>query len=790
MSKVKNYRAVRPMGLLMLIGLMSLLGLGSCRQDDLPEAEVAQWNVAWTSGVEEEEIGIFGRYYSLYTTTTGSPDSVLTLSTDADWLKLVTETLPADGIIQLLADANGDGAGRAATITVASAKKPEQQVTLTVRQRGLSDNRNNDGDADPMTDFRVGWGFNAFDEYKSLNSLRGKIIDGDLLRRFDSDSTFRSVQEVVRSNEQFSVISAWSLQEMSEKLTKELTMQVNVLFVKKTVRRFSEVCKESVKESACSYTRLQKTVASRSMDEGALRYLIGELPMSELPFTDDFYTAYQKVVESQGSQRQKAIGDLIDGYGTHLITTASVGCKLDLCMTFDKNTDYEFEKETEETSSKVFGRTQKSQTEKVSEHTTCDLSNSNSMQISGGSAITRARLEAAIKTLTDIQALDGDLVLKWTGSVSANDLNDAKRRKNLDVVDFRFMPIWELFSDAEVRGEVLTYVIDMSQRSDCNFTDRELGIDNYHISLKDPDLAKFGTADNASLVRVARLNGTPLMEICQEYVPKIRSDRRITVYYPILEGRTRIGQGIFPGDGDNPPCTLTFSDGDAYVSIMDGYGIGDILTDLYYVHGNLYPESMGIGMQEVQLSTNNEVFRIVNFSTPIVKIGSGYWTRQNIQEASAFGRQQRFQGSIYSDIFYNDDSFYRQYHPGVFDNEEDELAGKAKYWYFPKTSDVLQLKSYIGNNTKALFHGQPSGFDAQFVGYIGWFDDLNGGQMASTQSIFYKDKCSFIVAKDNQQSGTALVLKPDYTLTPYALSAEHQNMYPIRAFRTSYYRYK
>ena len=790
MSKVKNYRAVRPMGLLMLIGLMSILGLGSCRQDDLPEAEVAQWNVAWTSGIEEEEIGIFGRYYSLYTTTTGSLDSVLTLSTDADWLKLVTETLPADGIIQLLADANGDGAGRAATITVASAKNPEQQVTLTVRQRGLSDNRNNDGDADPMTDFRVGWGFNAFDEYKSLNSLRGKIIDGDLLGRFDSDSTFRSVQEVVRSNEQFSVISAWSLQEMSEKLTKELTMQVNVLFVKKTVRRFSEVCKESVKESACSYTRLQKTVASRSMDEGALRYLIGELPMSELPFTSDFYTAYQKVVESQGSQRQKAIGDLIDGYGTHLITTASVGCKLALCMTFDKNTDYEFEKETEETSSKVFGRTQKSQTEKVSEHTTCDLSNSNSMQISGGSALTRARLEAAIKTLTDIQALDGDLVLKWTGSVSANDLNDAKRRKNLDVVDFRFMPIWELFSDAEVRDEVLTYVIDMSQRSDCNFTDRELGIDNYHISLKDPDLAKFGTADNASLVRVAWLNGTPLMEICQEYVPKIRSDRRITVYYPILEGRTRIGQGIFPGDGDNPPCTLTFSDGDAYVSIIDGYGIGDILTDLYYIHGNLYPESMGIGMQEVQLSTNNEVFRISNYSTPIVKIGSGYWTRQNIHEAMPFRLLRREQGVVFADIFFDDNKYFREFFTGVFDYEEDELSGMAKYWYLPKSADVKALKKFVGNNTKALFHGQPSGFYAQFVGYYGKYDDLKAGEEASSRRLFYFGKGCFIAAKDTQQGGTALVLKPDYTLTPYDIVAERHNLYPVRAFRTSYYRYK
>ena len=789
MSRVKNKRVMRPMGLLMLIGMMSLVVLGSCRKDDLPE-EAAQWKVAWSSGGELEELGVHGRYYSLYTTMTGSPDSVLTLSTDADWLRLMTETLPADGIIQLLAEANEDGEGRTATITVASAKKPEQQVTLTVRQRGLSDARENNEDSDPLSDYRVGWGFDAFDEYKSLKSQRGKIIDAARLGAFDSDTTFNSLQEVVRASETFNVMSAYSLEEMSRKLTKEMTTQVNVLFVKKTVRRYSEVNTESVRESACSYTRLQKTVSMRSMDEGAVRYLVSEKDVNHMPFTDEFRKAYLAITSSEGSERMQHIVDLIDNFGTHLIISASVGCKLDLCLTFDKSSDYEFEKEVEETSKKVFGRSSHSTNTRVSEHLTCDMSNSNSMQISGGAPILRDRLLTAIKTLTDVKTLDGDMVLEWMNSVSAKDLDDVQRRKHLDVVDFRFMPIWDLFSDASARADILSYILTRSERSDCGFTDRELGTDNYHFDLSDPNLAKFGTADNASLVRVARYNGTPLMEICQEYVPKIRSDRRVTVYYPILEGRTRIGQGIFPGDGDNPPSTLTFSDGDVYVSIIEGYGIGAILTDLYYVHGNLYPESMGIGMQEVQLTTNNEVFRIVNFSTPIVKIGSGYWTRQNIQEASAFGRQQRFQGSIYSDIFYNDDSFYRQYHPGVFDNEEDELAGKAKYWYFPKTSDVLQLKSYIGNNTKALFHGQPSGFDAQFVGYIGWFDDLNGGQMASTQSIFYKDKCSFIVAKDNQQSGTALVLKPDYTLTPYALSAERQNMYPIRAFRTSYYRYK
>ena len=124
---------------------------------------------------------------------------------------------------------------------VRSDLRPDYQVVLHVRQRGLGEMNTNDGeDPDPTSDYRVGWGFNAFEEYKSLNSLRGKIIDGNKLEQYDSDTTFNSMQEAVRSSEVFQVMSAWSLQEMASKLTKEMTTQVNVLFVKKTtkVKRF------------------------------------------------------------------------------------------------------------------------------------------------------------------------------------------------------------------------------------------------------------------------------------------------------------------------------------------------------------------------------------------------------------------------------------------------------------------------------------------------------------------------------------------------------------------------
>ena len=782
-----------------------LIGLTACHDDDAPDVAVNGWDITWSNGEREAEIDVYGRYYSLYTKYTGETDSTLTLTTDADWLTVVSNGLATDGIVQLLAEANGNGASRTATITVSSASHPERQVTLTVRQWGLSDDPTNAGDdPDPLSDFRVGWGFNAFEEYKSLNSQRGHIIDAVKLSRFDSDTTFHSMQEAVRALETFQVISAWSLQEMSMKLTKEMTSQTDVLVVKKTTRRFSEVTKHSVREQACSYARLQKTVATRSMDEGALRYLIGEKSVGDLPFTEAFRETYNKVTGSSGSEREKAIGELIEKYGTHLIISASAGCKMDLCLTFEKTSDYEFEKETEETSKKVFGRTAKNSYERVSEHLSSDLSNSNSIQVSGGSYETRTRLMATIKTLTDSKALDGELVQAWLASVSPNDLNDAARRKNLDVVDFRFMPIWNLFADARIQADVQSYVMAMASRSDCAFTDRELGMDNYKFDLTDPDLTKFGTAENASLVRVARFNGTPLLEICEEYVPKVRSDRRIMVFYPILEGRTRINQGIFRGDGEYAPSVLTFSDDDVYVDPIDGHGAGDILNTLYYVHGNLYDESFGIATQDTKLATTNEVFRVNNISTPIIKLGSGYWTRRNVNESLEFGvpkdpknpegaydvQEKISDNMLYTNIFYGNSAAFRQRNPGLFDDEEDEQTGLRIHWYVPTSRDLENLHSYIGKNVKSMFKGQVSAFDAQFVGYWGSYDEFDKQKTYSDNALRYVGEYCFIAAKNSPYDGHVLALGADYSTRILSTNSEKANWYPIRAFRTSYYTYK
>ena len=777
--------------------------------DDLPGQ--GSWSLEVTGedadgSRNEAVIDMYGRYYSIYTTQKGECDAALLLRTESEWLTLMADTLPADGILQFLAEENGEARERTATIYVESASNPERQTVITIRQR--SESSYGENDSNPYSDFRVGFGFSAFDEFKSPRSVRGKVIDVSLLMRYDSDSTFHSTQEVLRGREDFTITNSWSLQEMSSRLTQEMVSTTKFLGVKKTTRRYKEVATKDVREQACVYARLQKTVATRSIDDGAIRYLVN-LPSSELPyglpFTSEFKQAYDAIVNSSGEEQTKAIQAMLDKFGTHLVTEASVGCMMDMTLTFEKSESYDLESEAEQKSRSIFGRSSGNSSSSKTEHMTCNINNSNCIQIFGGSAQTRNDLENQVKTLTNASQLSPALVEAWMSSVSVGMLKD--HRENLEVIDFHFIPIWELFTDPKISGSIQQEVMDMANRSDCSFTAAELSIDNYEIDLTNPALTNFGTGSDASLVRLARVNDkdkTPILEICQEYVPKICSDRRINVFYPIFAGQTRIGQGLFPGDGQgNPPAMLTFSDGDGFVNPIEGYGYRDVITTAYYIHGNLYTESYDMGLNRnynliVEDETLDLPFNDNHYG--VVKIGPGFWTRENIKENLYFGEpydpsdpncdeydyyEDIINGMLYSDVYYG------AYVPTAFENyfeSKTDANGKRAYWFLPCEADINTLQRYVGNNCKALFPGQQSGFEAQFAGYFGYYDDLNGGAPFSVgwEELRYYGQYCFIVAKDGRQS-QALILSPDYTIKKSSVNLTHTNWYPIRAFRLSSY---
>ena len=637
--------------------------------------------------------------------------------------------------------------------------------------------------------------------------MRGRIIDVAKLQSYDSDDTFHSTQEVLRGRESFTITNAWSLQEMSSKLTQEMVATTSFLGVKKTTHRFKDVATRDVRDQACVYARLQKTVASRSIDDGAVRYIVN-LPSEELtyglPFSAEFQETYNTILATSGDAQKGAIQKMLDDYGTHLITEASVGCMMDMALTFEKSQSYDMETTAETTCRSIFGRSSGKGSLSMDSHLTCRINNSNCIQIFGGSAEKRNALISQVQNLTEASQLSPDAVEEWLSSVSAGMLKDS--RENLEVIDFHFIPIWELFSNPSVRGLIQQQVIERSSRSDCSFTEAELSIDNYEIDLTNPWLTSFGTGSNATLVRLARLDDnwrTPILEICQEYVPKICSDRRITVLYPIFQGITRLGQGLFPGDGTgNPPAILTFSDGDVFVNPIDGYGYRDQIQKAYYIHGNLYTDSYEMGINRnhnlivedewLHLFSHKGVDGAGNY--PIVKIGSGFWSRCNATDKLGFATTYRGRSQSSETVIKVNgrDMLFAN----VFDDLNPELTSIRNFtardslmWNLPTSKDLNDLRIYIGNNTKSLFKNQMTGFDAEFAGYYGTYDLINNVDCGFYDWLYANQYC-FIAFRDDASKGTALILSPDYTSSSKEFTKDVKNRYPVRPFRNKIFRHE
>lgn len=760
--------------------------LVSCQDDNtLPTADTTTWKALLTTG---QKLDAEKHYQTVGVKLEGLQDGTsVKVSTDADWLSVDTDTLPSDGLFDVLPEANTIPNERTARLTLTNLTDGSTQ-TVEVSQNGLA------GENSTNSRYRIGYGFSCFDEYKSVNSIRRNVIDEAKLRSLGSDSTFTPIHETTQEQINFEYFSAYTLAEMQQKLTYNITTKLSILGFKKTVNRYRKVSNMSSNEQYYGYGRYMRIVGAQSIDEGVLKYVCKSenyIKNGKLPFSNDFYETYNKVNSTSGNDRAELIREMIRTYGTHVIMRTSLGGTLDLAVTYSRSLQTSMEETIKSVFNNVVGKKTSSE---VMSTVSSSLSGNGAITIQGGTQSTRDALEANVKQLstkTD-SSLASSLLKQWMSSVSYDDKN------SLDAVDFTFIPIWELFTTQEVRNAIVQIVIDMSNEQKNSFSDNELGIDNYELPLTD-DLLTFATSGDATLVRLVYNDDTPIAEVCNEYVPSVRSDKRITVIYPIANGLSRISMGIFPGDGENRPAYLTFYNGNVYANPMDNYGYSDKLDKIYYLHGAIYPTDNGIPLNSLRKYVRDYKLQLAGstHSYPVVKIGSGYWTRCYVEEGLTFGvsiggRFKTYEtmqdNLLYANIYKSNKTSFLNDNSNIFGPDVNQATGLQSKWYLPLTKDCKNLTDFLGNNLQCLFKGQQTGFEAQFAGYYGSCDET-GNQLGDSE-IRNKGQRCYISFKGTATStqGEALVLTPDYHWQSIQTSAAY-NYYPVKLFRTSQYNY-
>ncbi len=735
-----------------------------------------------------------GRYF-IVTAEASNVEALgqVSVAADADWVSLDADTLSSTGALAFYVNPNEGDRGREATLTFSLGGT--EVATLSLHQHSEAEEDDNALPGGKLTrQARVGYGYNMLIDYNDPKSVTDQVLDyGKLAQAEQAWGTV--VAEEGRAQQSLMLHTSYSIEEMSEWMTKQSSTETKFLFFNKSVHKFKSVSSYSLDQQTYGYSSLRKVVATRYVDEGKLESIIRQ---GQDVFTAEFRQLYDAVNSSPTAAN---VQQLVTRFGTHLVTYADLGGRLDYSVNFS----------SEETSRKTVerylkyknGSQVKSSESEEASHNIVNRGDTLCFDIYGGTTEAIKALRGASSTKDRYGQVDASLLGSWLNSIQTSDVS------SLSLVCCQFEPIWQLFTNPTARVAVINHIITMARTAGGDFTTRieQLGLDNYYTLPLNKAMLTFDTSPTATLVRLVSYNNQPKAEVCNEYVPQLRGDRRVSIVYPIRKRQTNIRRGIFPGDGENAPAEVAFDNaGGCYVMPLDGYKPGDRIDTLYYIDGAFYTHSMGIKSLAVKptVADHYMTFR-EDLAYPVVKIGSTYWTRCNMRENMQFGEpvdanepegayiihNTVIDDMLYANIFYGNASGFRESYPGLFDDETD-AQGYRLHWYVPSLNDLNALQLFIGGNCKALLPKQQSGFEAQFAGYYGCYDDLNGGKDFDdyVEQLRYVGQQCFVAAKDNSSSGRVLIISPNYILRQVDTNRDRNNWYPVRPCRSSHYKYE
>lgn len=801
-----------------LLGLLGLLA--ACSDSDL-EPATATWRVVPADDSEEVLLPMPAAYGSIPFTVEGlKAGTAVQVTSDADWLKLRTGVLPADGILAYTLSANDTEARRTARLTFRAADASLPPVEITVAQRSSADSDTNGSEARDC--LYLGYGYDLYQAADDPMAVRttDPVIDYNKLVSLSGQATYETVHDSRLSRLDTYYHTAQSLTEYSQKLTaSQSKTELPITGAQRNCDRAVE-CHETgeITRQNFGYGSTVKAVAARVIDMGALQNL---KETGKLPLTKGFQTACVRIADKHGEERLNAIKKFLTLYGTHIVVGTTLGGRINYTFTMQQQTSTNFEEEMKEEIDYTMGRMSAADRSPNYQHkVTSSKSISGAIEVVGGSPAERKRLQDDIDNLENTTALPPDHVIAWLASINYEER--PAQSNNLDVVHLELYPIWNLVPDY-LRTDFINATLQLAERSDCQIEKRLLGTDLYAIDLDRLGLTTFPDNDpQASLCRLLYLKTgkehTPVLEVCSEYVPSIRTDARVLIAYPIYDGRIRMTQGIFLGDGIHQPAYVGFSGTDCFVNPIDSVPSGSTIHRLCYINGNLRLP-MGINLYDAQTldpkvaddklhlrSVDDDVLH----SHPIVKIGSQFWTRHDIDHEMRF---------TFDPEDTNDDDISDEMHNGVlftrfqadasywFNWANQWTYGYAPLqlvegqpnskWYLPSPQAVTNLYTFAGFNPKSLFVGQVSGFEAGFNGYYGQVDIENGNSFfpPGTPRAHAQGRLNVISSKnsDSYTDACLMLLDDAYRLScisdKTASEEWRYNYYPVRLTRGAFYDY-
>ena len=350
-----------------------------------------------------------------------SASGVWTAVCDAPWVTMAQEQGKGNGTIALYIQQNDDEAARQGTLRIHTAGG---DLNVPVSQE---DNPNNGSPILNLArDYGLGWGYDCSVDYADIDGIRGQIFDAAALRRYYGDDMMM-VDNATSTNMFFE--RAESSETLQQKIGGKVSggLDLKVASAKVSVE-FSQQITEQ-KDRLYVWCRDCRTVKQA--------YLSNSVDIYDADVLNNCATfSFWSSVMSDSPK------EIVRKFGTHLVTNASLGGKLDYYFTVSQNVTTTVEKMVATINVKILFISASASI--VDENTWTEIKKDfeGSFEISGGGdagdRLNKEFEQHANKgePLTDPTLFD-QWYARFTSPKTAKD-------EDLVMVDFTVVPIWEI----------------------------------------------------------------------------------------------------------------------------------------------------------------------------------------------------------------------------------------------------------------------------------------------------------------------------------------------------------
>lgn len=599
----------------MLIGIISMAV--SCQKKDFTWVE--------SSVPEGVDVKMLDAWSSVVPIEVKSNGEWVTELTNDDWFYLSQENGKGNAIIRLYVLDNRTEQRKNGTIKIVT--KDGTSSTIEIQQKSIADYDDN-AVLDTRGDIRyaVGYGFNALKgEYPSVNTITMQIL------RMDTLNSAKKVEfNASKAEFEEKTVTGSSFEELSNKLNAAASIkgsgfgfsgEVNANF---TMDNY----KSGLHEFAINYIHYEMgTIAINSLAADLLENFINPVAQRAID-GNSTRPAYKKYRGKEGAKK------MVQELGTHLIIKAKMGGELRYKMAVDI--------------SKVTGA--------------YDLHAFAKAAYAGANISTDASITDDLKTsftnnsknyALNFVAYGGNPALlieksaeitvqgknNWVKSLNAGENFNLSflgvEMRNADDTEY-LIPIQDLVS-IEKETE---YVVRVKEIEDAiaelktvggssyvNSTEVKIQIPNFSIVSNDPEYPP-------TLIKEVKIGGEVKAWICNEFIPLLNSENRVTVIYPVIENKPRFNLGYFIGDEFHKPARVSWTGNKVYIREYNHNAFG--------ANGTVY--IIGASVNSTQTTdkvfdgtiADKKMYGPTN-AYPLVKIFGNVWTKQNYKDPGSDG---------------------------------------------------------------------------------------------------------------------------------------------------------